>query len=84
MRIDSYYFIDFLRTGALMDITPLIERDGLDMSLYYPAGLLDSMHEGRYYGLPWGTAPLYMIINLDMLDDAGFAPSGSRLGLERF
>lgn len=71
MRIDSYYFIDFLRTGALMDITPLIERDGLDMSLYYPAGLLDSMHEGRYYGLPWGTAPLYMIINLDMLDDAG-------------
>jgi len=73
MRIDSYYFIDFLRTGALMDITPLIERDGLDMSLYYPAGLLDSMYEGRYYGLPWGTAPLYMIINLDMFEDAGLA-----------
>lgn len=73
MRIDSYYFVDFLRTGALMDITPLIERDGLDMSLYYPAGLLDSMHEGRYYGLPWGTAPLYMIINLDMFDDAGLS-----------
>lgn len=71
MRIDSYYFVDFLRTGALMDITPLIARDGLDMGLYYPAGLLDSMHEGRYYGLPWGTAPLYMIVNLDMFDDAG-------------
>ncbi|NMB45185.1 MAG: sugar ABC transporter substrate-binding protein [Firmicutes bacterium] len=71
MRIDSYFFADFMKTGAVHDITNLIERDNIDMDLYYEAGLLDSLYNGRYYGLPWGTAPLYMIVNIDMFEEAG-------------
>lgn len=70
MRIDSYYFMDFVKTGVLMCIDPLIERDKLNLDLYYEAGLPDSMHEGRMYGLPWGTAPLYVVYNTKMFKDA--------------
>jgi len=71
MRIDSYFFADFINADAMLDITDLIERDNINMDLYYEAGLLDSIHNGRYYGLPWGTAPLYMVVNIGMFEEAG-------------
>ncbi|NLG84569.1 MAG: sugar ABC transporter substrate-binding protein [Firmicutes bacterium] len=71
MRVDSYYFADFAKAKALMDITSLIKRDNLPMEKYYPAGLLDVKKGNRYYGLPWSTAPLYVAINLKMFKEAG-------------
>ncbi len=71
MRIDSFYFADFLRVKALLDITKFIKRDHVKVESYYQAGLLDSMNKGKYYGLPWSTAPYYMIVNLKMFKDAG-------------
>jgi multiple sugar transport system substrate-binding protein len=71
MRIDSYFFADFMHSRALMDLTGLIERDKIKMSAYYQNGLPDSMYKGHYYGLPWGTAPLFMIVNNKMYKDAG-------------
>ncbi len=71
MRIDSYYFADFMKAKALKDISGLIKRDQLDMSSYYRAGLLDCMQKNRYYGLPWSTAPIYMMVNVKMFKEAG-------------
>ncbi|WP_369018674.1 sugar ABC transporter substrate-binding protein [Thermatribacter velox] len=71
MRINSYYFADFMDANALMNLDPLIERDNIDLSLYYEMGLPESMYEGKMYGLPWGTAPLYLAYNIKMFKDTG-------------
>lgn len=73
MRIDSYFFSDFMRSKALKDITKFIKRDKVNLDAYYPSGLIDSMYKGRYYGLPWGTAPIFMVLNNKMFQDAGLA-----------
>jgi len=73
MRIDSFFFQDFMSAKALKDITPLIKKDKLDLSKYYPAGLGDCRSGDKYYGLPWGTAPNFMILNIKMFKDAGLA-----------
>lgn len=77
MRVDSYFFQGFLKTGALKDLTSLIKADKVDLTKYYQAGLQDSMSAGKYYGLPWGTAPLYMFINTKLFKEAGVAVPSS-------
>jgi multiple sugar transport system substrate-binding protein len=71
MRVDSYFFADFMNAKALKDITRLIKSSKLDLSEYYQAGLGDCVKNNRYYGLPWGTAPVYMLLNLKMFKEAG-------------
>lgn len=71
MRIDSYYFADFMDAGALMPIDTYIQRDKINLEQYYEVGLPDSMYQGKMYGLPWGTAPLYFAYNVKMFEDAG-------------
>lgn len=71
MRIDSYYMEDFIKTKALKNISGLIQQDKLEMASYYQSGLLDCKKGSSYYGLPWGTAPCYLFINVKMFKDAG-------------
>ncbi|WP_319559596.1 sugar ABC transporter substrate-binding protein [Marispirochaeta sp.] len=71
VRIDSYFFQDFMRAKALREISDLIDRDGIDLSKYYPLGVQENTYADGIYGLPWGTAPLYMLLNLKMFRDAG-------------
>ena len=73
MRIDSYFFADFLKAGALREISDLIKKANINLSSYYPEGVEENSHNGKVYGLPWGTAPLYMLVNLKMLHDAGLS-----------
>lgn len=84
MRVDSYFFQDFLKTGALKDITSLIKDAKIDLSRYYQAGLQDSVSAGKYYGLPWGTAPLYMFINTNVFKEAGVAVPASNWTWDEF
>lgn len=71
MRIDTYFFQDFMKNKALKDITNLIKTNKFDLSKLYPVGLQDVQSGGKYYGLPWNTAPLYMFLNTKMFADAG-------------
>ena len=71
MRVDSYYFGDFMQVKALKDLTDLVKRDGINLDAYYQQGIEENTFNGRLYGLPWGTAPLYMFFNLNVLDQAG-------------
>jgi multiple sugar transport system substrate-binding protein len=71
MRVNDYDFADFLNAKALKDITRLIKADKIDISKYYRAGLEDCMHNNRYYGLPWGTAPIYVFVNVKLFKKAG-------------
>ena len=73
MRIDSFFFSDFMRSKALLDISRLLKRDKINLAAYYQNGLADSIYKGHYYGLPWGTAPTFMVLNNKMFKDAGLA-----------
>jgi multiple sugar transport system substrate-binding protein len=71
MRIDSYFFADFLKAGALREMSDLIKKANINLKSYYPEGIEENSHDGKIYGLPWGTAPLYMLVNLKMLRAEG-------------
>jgi multiple sugar transport system substrate-binding protein len=66
---------DLVANGQLVDLSPLIRRDGVDpqsfvAGLYAPWGRID--HQGQHqYGLPkdWDTVAL--IVNLDLAAQAG-------------
>ena len=55
------YFPQLVQEGALMNLTPLIQKDHLDLSVYYPQLLKPFQYQGNYYGLPkdWDTITLF-------------------------
>ncbi len=71
MRVDSYYFDDFMKVGALKGIDDLVAKEKIDLSGYYQQGIEECTYNNKLYGLPWATSPLYMFVNLDVLEKAG-------------
>lgn len=59
--------------GLLTDLTPLIERDQVDLSVFIPEVLAIYQNEGKTYGLPFLTTGSYVFYNMDLLDEAGVA-----------
>ncbi|MGQ9552627.1 MAG: extracellular solute-binding protein [Anaerolineae bacterium] len=66
------YFVDLQEKGAHLDLTPYVERDGFDVSLYlteeygYP--------EGKTYTMPYsGWAAAGLVYNMYAFDEAGLA-----------
>ncbi len=57
--------------GLLMDLTPLIERDSVDVGVFIPEVLAIYENEGRQYGFPFLTTGSYMFYNMDLFDAAG-------------
>lgn len=58
---DLTYFPHYVVQNQLMDVTPLMEKDKLDTSIYYPALLKQYTYQGKYYGLPkdWDTIAVF-------------------------
>ena len=71
MRISTQYLPDLASSGGLLDIGAEAEKRGYDLSMYYEEGVEDCSYEDICYGLPWGTAPVYMLVNVDMFEEAG-------------
>jgi len=71
MRVDSYFATDYVELGAFRPIDDLIERDEIDLDAYYELGIEENTFDGQMYGLPWATAPLFMLVNLDVFEEAG-------------
>ena len=62
------YFPQYAQEGVLMDLTPLIQQDKLDLNVYYPSLLKQFNYQDKYYGLPtdWDTVTLFY--NKDIFD----------------
>ncbi|QTQ10988.1 sugar ABC transporter substrate-binding protein [Treponema parvum] len=73
MRIDSYFFQDFCNLGAVASLKPFIEKSGFDTSIYSKAAIEEATIKGEIHALPWGTAPIYLALNLDTFKKAGIA-----------
>jgi multiple sugar transport system substrate-binding protein len=57
--------------GLLADLTPLIERDKFDTSVFIPEVFKIYEVEGKVYGLPFLTTGSYIYYNKKLFDDAG-------------
>ena len=57
--------------GLLTDLTPLIERDEVDMSVFIPEVLEIYKSEGKIWGLPFLTTGSYIFYNMELFDEAG-------------
>jgi multiple sugar transport system substrate-binding protein len=66
---------EFAVKEQIMDIEPLVKRDGVDTSVYLP-GLADLwVREGKRYGLPKDWDTIAVFYNADMLEKAGIDPA---------
>jgi multiple sugar transport system substrate-binding protein len=59
--------------GLLTDLTPLIQRDNFDTSVFIPEVLAIYQQEGKTWGLPFLTTGSYLYYNKKIFDDAGVA-----------
>jgi multiple sugar transport system substrate-binding protein len=73
MRISTQYLPDFVYSKGLRDIDRMARERNYDLTKYYKEGLVDCSIDGVLYGLPWGTAPVYMIMNMTMFEEAGIS-----------
>jgi len=66
---------EFVALEQLVDIQPLIERDGVATDIYYP-GLADLWaKDGQRYGLPKDWDTVAVVYNKAMLEAAGIDPA---------
>jgi multiple sugar transport system substrate-binding protein len=57
--------------GLITDLTPLIERDNVDTSVFIPEVLAIYQNEGKTWGLPFLTTGSYVFYNMELFDAAG-------------
>jgi multiple sugar transport system substrate-binding protein len=57
--------------GLLTDLTPLIEKDNLDLSVFIPEVLEIYQSDGKVWGLPFLTTGSYVFYNMKLFDEAG-------------
>lgn len=57
--------------GLVTDLTPLIERDKVDMSDFLPDVLAIYRSEGKQWGIPFLTTGSYIYYNMKLFDEAG-------------
>jgi multiple sugar transport system substrate-binding protein len=57
--------------GLITDLTPLIERDNVDMSVFIPEVLAIYENEGKQWGIPFLTTGSYVFYNMSLFDEAG-------------
>lgn len=66
---------EFVQLGQLVDIQPLVERDGVATDIYYP-GLAELWSkDGKRYGLPKDWDTIAIVYNKDLLEAAGVDPA---------
>src|SRR5262245_19379128 len=57
--------------GLITDLTPLIEKDNLDLSVFIPEVLKIYQSDGKIWGLPFLTTGSYVFYNMKLFDEAG-------------
>ncbi len=72
-------FVDLYLRDVFEDLTPYVQKDGVDLKGYYPGVLTRFSPGGKVYALPQDTAPMGLVFyNRKMFRDAGLPyPDGS-------
>lgn len=57
--------------GLIEDLTPFIQRDNFDLSVFLPEALKTYQSEGKTWGLPLLATGSYLYYNMKLFDEAG-------------
>lgn len=72
--VDGVYLVEFATAGLINPINDLLAKDNtFSLDEFFPAALPDIQYRGNTYGLPYISAPLYMIYNVDHVNESGLA-----------
>lgn len=64
------YFSNLVGKGGLMDLTPLIKKDKVDLKSYYPELVKNWNYKGKQYGVPKDWDTICFFYNKDLFDKA--------------
>ena len=78
--------VEFAARGLLVDLTPLIERDGVIADRPYFAKAVQAVqYNGRFFSMPGGLSTYVFWVNIDQLEQAGFTyPENGVLTYDEF
>jgi sn-glycerol 3-phosphate transport system substrate-binding protein len=68
----------FAEPGALENLAPYAERDGVDLNDYWPGLMLNSYWNDELVSLPFFRSTPIMYMNVSMLKEAGLDPAGPK------
>lgn len=60
--------------GVIVNLTPYIERDNVDMNKFYSWTHDAGTYNGDWYGLPYSGGGRFLVYNKDMFEEAGLDP----------
>jgi multiple sugar transport system substrate-binding protein len=70
--MDTYNFLDYAARNAMLDLSPYIERDNLDVAALYGAGrMVNVTYEDKVYAVPKDSDDPALYYNKDLFDAAG-------------
>jgi multiple sugar transport system substrate-binding protein len=67
------YYPQFVQLGQLMNLSPLIKQDNIDMSQYYPTLVKQWTYNGNVYGLPKDWDTIAILYNKQIFQKMGLA-----------
>lgn len=77
--------VDWVEQGLLLDVTSLWQSSKvLSRNRFFPAVLDAVRYQGKYYGTPWGFAPVIYFGNVDLMEQAGLGVPQPSWTLEDF
>ncbi|HEY0187231.1 MAG TPA: ABC transporter substrate-binding protein [Cellulomonas sp.] len=79
---DRYQTSLYAAKGALMSVDDLIERDGVDTSVFYEQALSETQYDGQTYGLPLIVDDRVLFYNKTLFAEAGLEPPTTWAELE--
>lgn len=71
--LDLSMLQEMATAGSLVDLTPMVESDGYDLTQYYQSTLDMFQNNGGQYGLPASYSNVVLYYNKNLFDAAGLA-----------
>jgi multiple sugar transport system substrate-binding protein len=76
------YFAEFVTTGRLRNVTPLIKRDKYDLSDYPERAIAQYTWQGNQHGFPQDFPTRALFYNVELFRRAGIAPPPGDYGFQ--
>ncbi len=71
MILNTGQFETFAARGVLLALDDLVERDGVDLGIYFPEAISGSSFDGVLYGMPRDISNHLVYLNVEMFEAAG-------------
>jgi multiple sugar transport system substrate-binding protein len=84
IQMDMRYIAQYVRRGILLDLSPLIYNQTINLSDFDPVLLAGSKVNNSLYGIPWGSNYQCMFYDKTQIAQAGFGPVPDNITWETF